>query len=128
MHPPAARQRGSHQHEHSTTLVCFAAAFVLDGAFAVLQLSAMLMAPAWQGDVYPGSVVAFGLTLALVLVAVTGFSCEWRRVIATERCSTWPWPASCSRPSWWSRRWSLSEPRPGGLGSYATGMHVEAAG
>ncbi len=85
MHPPAARQRGSHQHEHSTTLVCFAAAFVLDGAFAVLQLSAMLMAPAWQGDVYPGSVVAFGLTLALVLVAVTGFSCEWRRVIATER-------------------------------------------
>ena len=58
---------------------------MLDGAFAVLQLSAMLTGPAWQGDVYPGSVIAFGLTLALVLVAAAGFSCEWRRVIATGR-------------------------------------------
>jgi hypothetical protein len=58
---------------------------VLDGAFAVLQLSAMLTGPAWQGDVSPGSVVALVLTVAVTLVAIAGFHGERRRVIATRR-------------------------------------------
>jgi len=66
-------------------------------------------------------VVAFGLTLALVLVAVTGFSCEWRRAIATERLFNLAVACLLLRPSWWSRRWWLSEPRPEGIGSYAPG-------
>jgi hypothetical protein len=45
----------------------------------------MLTGPAWQGNVYLGSVAALVLTVAVVLVAVAGLYCEWRRVIATRR-------------------------------------------
>ncbi|MGD0448567.1 MAG: hypothetical protein ABSB36_08125 [Candidatus Dormibacteria bacterium] len=45
----------------------------------------MVTGPAWQGHVYPGSVAALALTVAVVLVAAAGFSCEWRQVIATRR-------------------------------------------
>jgi hypothetical protein len=65
--------------------VCFSAAIVLDGALATLELMGMVTGPTWQGDVYPGSVVALVLTVAVVLVAVAGFYCEWRQVVATRR-------------------------------------------
>ena len=45
----------------------------------------MLTGPAWQGNVYLGSVAALVLTVAVVLVAVAGLYGEWRRVIATRR-------------------------------------------
>jgi len=58
---------------------------VLDAALAVLQLSAMLTAPAWQGNVQLSSVVALALTVLVALVPVAGFYLEWRRVIPTPR-------------------------------------------
>jgi hypothetical protein len=60
-------------------------AVVLDGAFATLQLVTMVTSPAWQGNVYPGSVAALVLTVLVTLAAAMGFFCEWRRVIATAR-------------------------------------------
>jgi hypothetical protein len=60
-------------------------AVVLDGAFATLQLVTMVTGPAWQGNVYPGSVAALVLTVLVTLTAMMGFFSEWRRILATGR-------------------------------------------
>ena len=67
------------QPRHTVTLVCFAAAALVDGALIVIQLIGMVTGPAWQGNLYPGAVIAVLLTALVTMTALVGFATEWRR-------------------------------------------------
>ena len=71
--------------KHAASLLLFALAALLDGAFGSLQLEAMLTGPASRGNVYPGGIVALALTAPVTATAVAGFAAEWRRAIETRR-------------------------------------------
>ena len=88
MHGTASRRLGARQPGHGTALLLFALAVVLDGAFSGLQLATLVTGPPSRGDVYPGSLIALALTVIVTLVAAVGFTCEWRRLVATRRLST----------------------------------------
>jgi hypothetical protein len=51
----------------------------MDGALAVIQLIGMVTGPAWQGNLYPGAVIALLLTALVMTTALVGFATEWRR-------------------------------------------------